>query len=52
MKEASKAFGMIYNVKKPAGAADGFASGLGNMVKGTVAGVAAVGACTYMGAKE
>ena len=43
---------MVYNTKKPAGAGDGLSSGLGNIVKGGLAGVAAVGACTYMGAKE
>ena len=43
---------MVYNIKKPASAADGFTSGLGNIVKGSLAGVAAVGACTVIGAKE
>ena len=43
---------MVYNVKKPAGVGDGLTSGLGNILKGGLAGVAAVGACTYMGAKE
>lgn len=52
MKQASEAFGMVYNTKKPAGAGDGLSSGLGNIVKGSLAGVAAIGACTYMGAKE
>ena len=43
---------MVYNTKKPAGAVDGFTSGLGNIFKGSLAGVAAIGACTAMGAKE
>ena len=52
MKEASDAFGMVYNVKKPASAVDGVTSGLGNVLKGGLAGVAAVGAMTAVGAKE
>jgi hypothetical protein len=43
---------MVYNVKKPADAVDGISSGLGNIIKGSLAGVAAIGACTAMGAKE
>ena len=51
MKEAKKAFGMLYNVKKPKHAGDGISSGVGNIVKGAGAGIAAVGAMTYGGAK-
>ena len=43
---------MVYNTKKPRGALDGMTSGLGNIVKGSLAGVAAIGACTAVGAKE
>jgi hypothetical protein len=52
MKQASEAFGMVYNTKKPADAGDGITSGLGNIIKGSLAGVAAIGAGTYIGAKE
>lgn len=45
-------FEMIYNVKKPATAAGGLSSGLGNMVKGVAAGGAAWVAMTAVGAKE
>lgn len=51
MKEAKKAFGMLYNTKKPKHAGDGITSGVGNIVKGAGAGVAAIGAMTYGGAK-
>ena len=43
--------GLLYNVKEPSGAVNGISSGIGNIVKGGVAGVASVGACTYIGAK-
>lgn len=51
MKEAKKAFGMIYNTKKPKHAGDGISSGVGNIVKGTGAGLVAIGAMTVGGAK-
>jgi hypothetical protein len=52
MKQMQEGFGMIYNVKKPATAAGGLASGLGNMGKGVLAGGAAWVAMTAVGAKE
>ena len=52
MKEAKKAFGMIYNTKKPEHAGDGIMSGLGNIAKGTGAGLVALGGLTYAGAKS
>lgn len=45
-------FDMIYNTKKPATAAGGLSSGLGNMAKGVAAGGAAWIAMTAVGAKE
>ena len=44
--------GMLYNTKKPSDALDGMASGFGNMGKGLLAGVAAVGVMTTLGAKS
>ena len=44
-------FDGVFNVKEPSGAVNGISSGIGNIVKGGVAGVASVGACTYIGAK-
>lgn len=52
MKQMQEGFGMIYNVKKPATAAGGLSSGLGNMGKGVLAGGAAWVAMTAVGAKE
>ena len=51
-KEAKKVIGMIYNTKKPEHAGDGIMSGLGNIVKGTGAGLVAMGGMTYAGAKS
>lgn len=51
MKEAKKAFGLLYNTKKPEHAGKGILSGLGNIAKGTGAGLVAVGAMTVAGAK-
>lgn len=51
MKEAKKAFGLIYNTKKPEHAGSGILSGIGNIAKGTGAGIVAVGAMTVAGAK-
>ena len=51
MKEAKKAMGIIYNTKRPEHLGDGIASGLGNALKGTGAGLAAWGAMTWAGAK-
>ena len=48
----SDGFGMLYNTKKPASAIGGLTSGIGNMGKGVVAGVASIGVCTAVGAKE
>ena len=45
-------FSMIYNTKKPASAAGGFGSGIGNVAKGVAAGGAAWVAMTAVGAKE
>ena len=42
---------MLYNTKKPSDALDGIGSGLGNMGKGILAGFAAMGAMTAVGAK-
>lgn len=52
MKEAKKAIGMVYNTDKPKHAGDGLASGVGNALKGTGAGILAWGAMTYAGAKS
>jgi hypothetical protein len=52
MKELKKGIGMVYNTDKPKHAGDGIASGLGNVLKGTGAGIAAWGAFTYAGAKS
>ena len=52
MKEMKKAVGMVYNTDKPKHAGDGISSGLGNVLKGTGAGLAAWGAFTYAGAKS
>ena len=52
MKQMKDGFGMIYNTKKPATAAGGLGSGLGNMAKGVAAGGAAWIAMTAVGAKE
>ena len=52
MNEAKNALGMLYNTKKPEHAGDGLTSGLGNMAKGLLAGGAAIGAMTAVGAKE
>lgn len=43
---------MIYNTKKPEHAGDGIMSGLGNIAKGTGAGLLAWGALTAAGAKS
>lgn len=50
-KMMEESVGMLYNTKKPADAIDGVTSGLGNMGKGILAGFAAVGAMTAVGAK-
>ena len=42
----------MYNLEKPAGLGDGLTSGVGNIVRGGLLGVAVVGACTYTGAKK
>ena len=42
---------MVYNTDKPKHAGDGILSGMGNVVKGTGAGLLAWGAMTYGGAK-
>ena len=52
VKEAKKAIGMVYNTDKPQHVGDGISSGLGNLVKGTGAGLVAWGAMTYAGAKS
>lgn len=52
MKEMKKAVGMVYNTDKPKHAGDGLASGVGNVLKGTGAGLVAWGAMTYAGAKS
>jgi predicted transcriptional regulator len=52
MKELKKAIGLVYNTKKPKHAGDGITSGVGNVVKGTGAGLVAWGAMTYAGGKE
>ena len=44
-------FDGVFNVKEPSGAVNGISSGIGNIVKGGVAGVTSFGACTYYGAK-
>ena len=50
-KEMSDAVGLVYNTDKPQHAGEGFTSGIGNMLKGAGAGIAAVGAGTIVGAK-
>jgi len=50
-KEMSEGIGMLYNTKKPASAIGGTLSGVGNIGKGVVAGVASVGVMTAVGAK-
>ena len=50
-KEMSDAVGLVYNTDKPQHAGEGFTSGIGNMLKGAGAGLAAVGAGTIVGAK-
>ena len=52
MKEMKKAVGMVYNTDKPKHAGDGLASGIGNVLKGTGAGLLAWGGLTYAGAKN
>ena len=51
MKEVKKAIGFVYNTKKPKHAGDGITSGVGNVIKGTGAGLVAWGAMTYAGGK-
>tara|TARA_B110000285_G_C15090452_1_gene598762 strand:+ start:200 stop:463 length:264 start_codon:yes stop_codon:yes gene_type:complete len=51
-KEIKKVVGMVYNTDKPKHAGDGLASGVGNVLKGTGAGLLAWGAMTYAGAKS
>ena len=43
---------MIYNTKKPAHAGDGLLSGVGNIVKGSLAAVATPFVATLAGAKS
>jgi hypothetical protein len=50
-KEMKAAVGLVYNTDKPQNAADGFTSGVGNILKGAGAGLAAIGAGTVVGAK-
>jgi hypothetical protein len=52
MKEVKKAIGFVYNTKKPKHAGDGITSGVGNVIKGTGAGLVAWGAMTYAGGKQ
>ena len=50
-KEMKDAVGLVYNTDKPQHAGDGFTSGIGNILKGTGAGLVAIGAGTVVGAK-
>jgi len=51
-KDVRDAVGLVYNINKPQHAGDGLTSGIGNILKGAGAGIAAVGASTVIGAKS